>query len=133
MTRGFTFDLERCTECERCMMACSIAKEGLVLPGRSRISLVKGWPELPGVRVCRFDDCPGTPCVAACPSGAIPVVDGIVRIDPSACTGCGICVEVCPFAAIRMDDGVAFKCDLCGGEPECVKACVTAALGVKGA
>ncbi len=133
MATGFSFDLERCTECQRCMMSCSIAKEGRVLFARSRISLEKRWPELPAFSICRFDDCVGKPCVDACPSGAISVGAGIVSIDEAACTGCGLCIEACPHGGIIMGGGVALKCDFCGGDPECVKACVTAALRKKGA
>jgi NAD-dependent dihydropyrimidine dehydrogenase PreA subunit len=28
----------------------------------------------------------------------------IKKIDPQTCTGCGICVEVCPTDVIRMDE-----------------------------
>ncbi|OQB15757.1 MAG: 2-oxoacid ferredoxin oxidoreductase [Firmicutes bacterium ADurb.Bin193] len=37
-----------------------------------------------------------------CP--AISVVDGKVRIDPTQCTGCELCVRVCRFNAIGGDD-----------------------------
>lgn len=29
----------------------------------------------------------------------------IAQIDPSRCTGCGLCAEVCPFKAVRVEDG----------------------------
>jgi len=37
---------------------------------------------------------------------------------------------VCPFGAIYYDDEkkIFYKCDLCGGEPECVKWCFTKAI-----
>jgi Fe-S-cluster-containing hydrogenase component 2 len=133
MGTGFAFDFERCTECERCMIACSIAKEQRVLLRRSRISIARSWPELPEIRVCRFDDCEGQPCIGACPVGAISSGGGIVRIDAGTCTGCGACVEVCPHQAISMVDGIALKCDFCEGEPECVPACGTLAIIRKGA
>jgi Fe-S-cluster-containing dehydrogenase component len=37
-------------------------------------------------------------------------------------------VEVCPFQAIRIEQGSAYKCDFCGGDPACVPECVTEAL-----
>jgi Fe-S-cluster-containing hydrogenase component 2 len=37
---------------------------------------------------------------------------------------------VCPVGGISLDPvtNVAFKCDLCGGDPECVKYCYNEAL-----
>ena len=103
MGTGFAFDLERCTECRRCMIACSIVKEGRVLLPRSRIAIGSRWPELPEIRVCRFDDCPGKPCLAACPAAAISDKGGMVLIDADACTGCGACVDACPKKCLKME------------------------------
>ena len=43
-------------------------------------------------------------------------------IDKKACTGCGKCVEVCPFhVMVKAEDSpVTSKCIACG---ICVKAC----------
>ena len=41
-------------------------------------------------------------CVAACPKGAISVIDGVAKVDPTLCIGCGICVRTCPNNIIRM-------------------------------
>ncbi|MEI6386676.1 MAG: 4Fe-4S binding protein [Spirochaetota bacterium] len=133
MGTGFTFDFEHCTECQRCMIACSVAKERIVFLKRSRISIVRAWPELPEILVCRFDDCAGQPCIEACPVGAISCEGGLVLIDAETCTGCEACVLVCPSQAIIMGEGIALKCDFCGGAPECVKACGTLAISRKGA
>ena len=133
MGTAFAFDFEKCTECKRCMSACSIVKTGVVQMQQSRIVIDRRWPELPDIRVCRFDDCEGHPCIAACPVEAITDQAGVVLIDPEICTGCGACVEECPFDAIGMIDDVAVKCDFCGGRPECVTACVTVAIAVRGA
>ncbi|HHU04952.1 MAG TPA: glycyl-radical enzyme activating protein [Clostridiales bacterium] len=38
-------------------------------------------------------------CVAACPKGAITIVDGKAVTDRSKCTVCGECVKVCPTDA----------------------------------
>lgn len=37
-----------------------------------------------------------------CP--AISEHDGIVKIDPTQCNGCGLCINVCPFGAISKED-----------------------------
>ena len=125
---GLVIDVGSCTECKRCMIACSLAKSGGVQMQNARIDIKSNWPEVPEVQVCRFEDCTGHPCIAACPVAAISESDGVVLIDGKACIGCGACVGVCPYQAIRIVSGIALKCDLCGGDPACVKECVTGAL-----
>ncbi len=43
---------------------------------------------------------------------------------------CKECLEACPFGAMGFDPdrGRPFKCDLCGGEPLCVRFCEPGAL-----
>lgn len=44
-------------------------------------------------------------CLERCPiEGAITLIDFLPRISPDACTGCGICAEMCPAPvnAIRI-------------------------------
>ncbi len=66
-------------------------------------------------------------CLEACPSYAIvkSQEDGIVRVMTADCIGCGSCVDACVYDNMFLDENsqVAFKCELCNGEPECVKAC----------
>jgi Fe-S-cluster-containing hydrogenase component 2 len=38
---------------------------------------------------------------------------------------------VCPFGAISLDGDRMIKCDLCEGDPQCVKWCATKALEFK--
>jgi len=54
--------------------------------------------------VCR-EKCTGCGiCVEQCPFGAIEIVDETAVIL-DACTLCGACVEVCEFAALEMEEG----------------------------
>ena len=41
-------------------------------------------------------------CVKACKFDAIEIVDGIARVDPKKCTGCGACKTACPKRIIFM-------------------------------
>jgi Fe-S-cluster-containing hydrogenase component 2 len=50
---------------------------------------------------------PCNPCETACPTGAILVgepITNLPRLDASKCTGCGLCIAICPGQAIfRVD------------------------------
>jgi len=53
------------------------------------------------------------------------------RVDPDKCTGCGICVDVCPVEAISVDNHLAVvdrqTCTACG---LCVNECPNEAISV---
>jgi electron transfer flavoprotein alpha subunit len=54
-----------------------------------------------------------------------------IEIDVEKCTGCGSCVEVCPFGVMELvDDKVRIKdgCNLCGA---CVDACTFEAIKIE--
>ena len=48
----------------------------------------------------------------------------------SDCIGCSECVAACPFgmANLHPQTGLALICDLCHGDPACVKRCATRAI-----
>ncbi len=54
----------------------------------------------------------------------------IIRIDESACNGCGACAAACHEGAIEMIDGVArlTREDYCDGLGDCLPACPTGAI-----
>jgi len=68
---------------------------------------------------------------ASTSSGATtPAASARVVIDAEACTGCGNCVQVCPYGVFRMSGGRAAvqnadACQLCG---RCVRSCAPAAI-----
>jgi anaerobic carbon-monoxide dehydrogenase iron sulfur subunit len=55
---------------------------------------------------------------------------GAMEVNPYRCIGCMGCVSACPFGAtfVDQDNGRVLKCDLCDGDPTCVKVCPTGAL-----
>jgi heterodisulfide reductase subunit A len=56
----------------------------------------------------------------------------VARVRLSHCTGCGMCVDACPFAAIRLEKGKAAVNDaLCEGCGSCAATCLRAAIDVK--
>ncbi|RKD33195.1 RnfABCDGE type electron transport complex subunit B [Thermohalobacter berrensis] len=41
-------------------------------------------------------------CVDVCPFDAIEIVDGIAKIDPDKCTACEKCIKACPKSVIEL-------------------------------
>ena len=67
----------------------------------------------------------------------------ISEVDPSRCSGCGLCLSICPFKALSLKDYtspgqkrtrsvVEVNGALCQGCGACVPACRTMALNLKG-
>jgi len=52
------------------------------------------------------------------------------QIDEQRCIGCKKCMEACPFGMITIhpEGNRMLKCDLCDGQPQCVRFCETRAL-----
>ncbi len=122
----------RCTGCNRCVYACSAAKEGMFMPSKARLK-INNFP-LQGYSVPSVCfQCPKPDCLKACPEQAIfKNKRGVVVVDVRKCDGCGDCVTACPYGMIEQySSGKAFKCDLCGGAPACVSECQFGALVFK--
>ncbi len=122
------FSPERCTGCRNCELACSIGHFGAFNPARARIR-IRREGALEEISVCNH--CLDHPCVAACKRGALAWDDGEILVDETACNMCGECVEPCPSGGIRIFDESLLICDLCHGDPMCVKFCTTGALTLK--
>jgi carbon-monoxide dehydrogenase iron sulfur subunit len=123
-----------CTGCEACSIICALSHEHRLGINRARVRVEKSLPDLePPVFkpvFCRM--CQSAPCIDVCHTGALSQAEGsgLVFLDVELCTGCGLCVDACPFEAIWVDDqlGVALKCDLCSGKPLCAQYCAPQAL-----
>ena len=89
--------------------------------------------------------CTDAGCIRVCPNDSLYHDEsGFVGYNKDTCTGCGYCVEACPFQVPRSTrntlTGIAKmdKCTFCttpglnriteGYEPACVKTCPTNAL-----
>ncbi len=122
-------DVDSCSGCRSCELACSWQKQRVYDPCQSRIQVDKDERKgLDRPVICR--QCGVARCVQACTHGALSRNESTlaIAVDDSACTGCGDCVEACTFSAIRLRHGRAVVCDLCHGDPACVSVCVTGAL-----
>lgn len=125
------FNAELCTGCRACELACSFHCEGIFAPSKSRIRVVKMDEDGIDVPV-GCEHCEDAVCMMVCPVKALSrdATTGAVLLDDSICIGCKECMVVCPFGAIFYDEDrrIFYKCDLCGGDPECVKWCFTKAI-----
>jgi Fe-S-cluster-containing dehydrogenase component len=131
-TYELIIDHESCWGCRTCEVACkqeNHAPEGirLIKVVEEGSQIINGKPEFMfRVRLCRHCDEPA--CVKVCPEKAIiHRDDGIVVLNDGKCTGCGLCVDECPYDAIELDpdEDVARKCNLCSHrvDNELIPAC----------
>ncbi len=126
MEKVLMINHQKCTGCRLCELVCSVMHDGVSNPARSRIKVVK-W-ESEGLYVpMSCQQCEDAPCLNVCPVKAISRDQdyGFVAVDYEICIGCRSCVAVCPFGAMNYNviDKKVFKCDLCGGNPQCVRFC----------
>ncbi len=112
---GMTIDLDRCTGCGACAVACAV--ENNVPPTRPEATDRTG---LTWMRVYRAENGKAfpdgrevyipiacqhcghhTPCVAVCPQNAVDVSaeTGVVSQIAERCLGCRYCMAACPFHA----------------------------------
>jgi len=122
-------DIEKCSGCRTCEAACSLRNAGECNPTRSRIRVIRyeraGQFHNYVPMVCQ--QCSDPLCMEACPTNAISrdAGTGALVVEDENCVGCRVCTIVCPIGGVSIDPvtDVAYKCDLCGGDPECVKHC----------
>jgi Fe-S-cluster-containing dehydrogenase component len=123
-----------CSGCRTCEIVCSAYNYGVGSPSLSRIQWDKRIMDacITDIQTCK--QCAGPECVAVCPNGALSIDDetGARKIDETLCVGCQLCLNACPVVPKRIRynaaKNVCFKCDLCDGDPQCVKFCPTGAL-----
>ncbi len=141
MAGGFLFDLNKCTGCQACIIACTI--ENREEQGRNWREVYTfnelHHPHLPLFHLSMAcNHCREPVCQENCPALAYnkDKTSGAVTIDPQKCLGCKYCTWVCPYDAPRYNAslGITEKCHFCTGrigearEPACVSACPVNAL-----
>jgi Fe-S-cluster-containing hydrogenase component 2 len=105
-------DYLKCSGCRRCEIACSLHHEKQI------------WPEASRVRV--FMLIPGVEIPHLCAS--VNEKTSAVMVDREKCTACGACIRSCPgkIPHIHPKENYVLICDLCEGDPQCVKVCTKA-------
>lgn len=121
----------KCTGCLQCELACSYDNESIFNPAKSRIK-VFNFHEKGRFVPYTCTQCDEAWCMKACPVDAISIdaATGAKIVSDGLCVGCKVCTVACPFGTVNYnaDTGKVMKCDLCGGDPECAKACPTEAI-----
>ncbi|NWF92766.1 MAG: 4Fe-4S binding protein [Syntrophaceae bacterium] len=139
MRRKIFFRPERCMLCQSCVLACEMESLRVSNPReiphdkaplqRMRLTFFQGTPW-----VWKCEQCVSAPCVEACVTGSLVQTEGGAGVfhQRESCVGCGSCILVCPYDALRYDEKEerVSKCNLCPEReiPPCVEACQTEAL-----
>ena len=115
---------KKCIGCRVCEQICTFSHEQEFNPRRARIRvLIREKEGINAPLLCI--QC--KKCLSACKRDALSWDEkiGAVRVDKERCNGCGLCIGACEQAAIFLDP-ISKKvniCDLCNGDPQCVKWC----------
>ncbi|RLF13055.1 MAG: 4Fe-4S dicluster domain-containing protein [Thermoprotei archaeon] len=133
--RGLVVHTEKCAACGVCELTCALRHFKVNNPKKSMIrvevhfssEVLANIPKVCGV-------CPDPPCVKACPTGALRFNGRWIEVNEDKCTLCKMCAEACPNGSIFFHPEVKrpLICDLCLGDPECVKMCPMGALEYRG-
>ena len=123
----------KCDGCKECETACTMRHTGYRRIARKRIEIMgtgSGDENFFVPFTCQ--QCVDPPCMAVCPKNAITRDLDLARVvlDTSLCVGCTLCVSACPTGSMAFahDFGFPYKCELCDGEPQCVRVCEKKAL-----
>ena len=129
MIKIISIDPDKCTSCRACELACSMKQTGEFNPAKSRINAIINAEEAFYLPMTCLQ-CEDPYCARICPSNAITrdEATGIVSVEEKKCSGCKMCMLACPCGVLRYSECKVVKCDLCGGDPECVRFCAPGAL-----
>ena len=170
--KAIIYDATKCTACRGCQVVCKQWNENdEIIPTEENGVQASNWgsyenpPDLSPqtwlkMRFIELEaggkvrwlftrqacmHCTDAGCVKVCPNGSLYHHElGFVAYNKDTCTGCGYCIDACPFDVPRSTHNIITgiakmdKCTFCttqgldriaeGWEPACVKTCPTGAL-----
>ena len=144
MSCGFVFDLNRCTGCQACVVACWMENRARQTRNWRQVHSFNGFhhPALPGFHLSlACHHCERPACLEQCPARAYAKDPdtGAVTLQAERCMGCRYCTWACPHDAPKFSASshTIEKCTFCaerlaaGLEPACVARCPVEALGLE--
>ncbi len=138
MRKCLVIDLDRCSGCDSCVVACKLENDVDLGTYWNRVAAVGPTGTHPDIEMywlpVQCQQCENPACVHVCPTGASyrDQKTGVVLIDKAKCIGCQYCMMACPYGVRSFDEaeGVVEKCTLCShltadgeGLPACVHNC----------
>jgi Fe-S-cluster-containing dehydrogenase component len=127
--RTLVIDLDRCTGCQSCTVACKFENDLALGNYRCDVIDVGPYGTHPDISMYwlpfNCQQCENAPCIEVCPTGAsYRDENGVVLVDQETCIGCKICLSACPYSdsegttrpSARWYNeaaGVIDKCTLC--------------------
>ena len=101
MRYGMVIDLQKCTGCNSCTVACR-AEQGTPAGVHFHKVIKYEFGKYPNAKMkflpmpCMH--CQDPPCQKVCPTGATFIhPEGLVLIDENKCIGCRACMVACPY------------------------------------
>ncbi len=141
---AFEVDLDKCTGCKACVVACH---------SLNGLHENESWRDIGTIRgavdgkveqqtvTSACHHCADPACLNGCPVGAYEKEKdtGVVRHLDDQCIGCQYCSLKCPYDVPKYDAslGIVRKCDMCherladGEAPACVQSCPSGAIKIK--
>jgi len=119
--RAHVIDLDRCSGCDSCVVACKFENNVSLGHYWNRVLAIGPTGEYPDVEMywlpVACQQCVNAPCLIVCPTGASyrDTTNDVVLIDKEKCIGCSYCLYSCPYGVRQLNEelGVMEKCTLC--------------------
>jgi Fe-S-cluster-containing hydrogenase component 2 len=131
MTKQLVLKPEKCMGCRTCELVCSFRHNDQFNPTLAAVTVIDYEQQVVSIPVMCLQ-CEEACCLKVCPVHAISRDEaGAVVMDPKKCIVCKMCMHACPLGNISFSPLTrkVFKCDLCGGDPQCARFCASGAIG----